>query len=101
MIGQKIDENFTDSELGPCSKRRLGSDVPDPLRVSFATWRQVRVAMFYRTFEITSTVVSPNNGTQIREFFPYLHQKSKNFANKGMSKFALFGQKSCENRPIF
>ena len=50
-----------------------------------------------KTSNQSSTVVSPNKGTQIRESFPYLHQ---NFTNKGMSKFPLFGQKSCENRPF-
>ena len=37
------------------------------------------------------TVISPNKGTQKRDF-SLLASKLRNFTNKGMSKFPLFGQ---------
>ena len=42
------------------------------------------------------TVVSSN-----KAIFPLFALKFRNFTNKGMSKFPLFGQKSCENRQFF
>ena len=46
-------------------------------------------------FDFIYTMVRPNKG-----IFPSFASELRNFTNKGMSKFPLFGQKSCENWPI-
>ena len=44
-----------------------------------------------------STVVGPNKGTQIREFFPYLGQNSENLQIRECPKFPYLIKNSVKN----
>ena len=48
--------------------------------------------------DIRYTVRSPNKGTQIRDFFPYLGQNWKIFQIREYQNFPYFKEKFVENR---